>query len=91
MKRQTFQRYLGRSTARCSFGRLGSGRKGTSSRRLDEEDEGELWQREGKDDGDAVNELVGGLWHWGQKRARTRTRHGMVLNLEDRLFKQLTK
>ena len=25
------------------------------SRRLDKEDEGELWQREGRDDGDAVS------------------------------------
>ena len=77
MRRQTFQRYLGRSTARCSFGRLGSGGKGTSSRRLDEEDEGELWQREGKDDGDAINKLVEACGI-GAKRARTRTRHGMV-------------
>lgn len=55
-ERQTFHRCLGRKTARCSFGR--SDGKGTS-RRLDEEDDGELWQREGRDDGDAVkNKLV---------------------------------
>ena len=48
---RTFQRHLGRRTARCSFGR--SGEKG-ASRRLEEEDEGELWQREGREDRDAV-------------------------------------
>ena len=54
-ERQTFHRCLGRKTARCSFGR--SDGKGTS-RRLDDEDDGELWQREGRDDGDAVKKQV---------------------------------
>lgn len=53
----TFQRCFARSTAKCSFGRSGTGQ----SMREEAEEEGELWTRAGRSEGRMVCELDGGM------------------------------